>query len=65
MLRELREKESELRASLKELRQRKNQHRWEEWRHSSEAKEHHSFLQRIREGLKHYSVRKHSQDATP
>ena len=65
MLRELREKESELRASLKELRQRKNNHIWEEWRHSSEAKEHHSFLQRIREKLKHYSVRKHSQDAMP
>lgn len=65
MLKELQEKESELRASLKELRQRKNQHNLEEWRHSSEAKEHHSFLQRIREKLRHYSIRKHSQDAKP
>eukprot|EP00563_Minutocellus_polymorphus_P020786 CAMPEP_0197719684 /NCGR_PEP_ID=MMETSP1434-20131217/3335_1 /TAXON_ID=265543 /ORGANISM="Minutocellus polymorphus, Strain CCMP3303" /LENGTH=255 /DNA_ID=CAMNT_0043304451 /DNA_START=81 /DNA_END=848 /DNA_ORIENTATION=+ len=65
MLKELQEKESELRASLKELRQRKNQHSLEEWRHSSEANEHLSFLQRIREKLKHYSIRKHSQDAMP
>ena len=65
MLKELREKESELRASLKELRQRKNQHKLEEWHHSSEAKDHHSFLQRIREKLRHYSIRTHSQDAKP
>ena len=68
MLKELQEKESELRASLKELRQHKNQRSLEEWRHSFEAKEHHTFLQRIREKrekLRHYSIRKHSQDARP
>lgn len=65
MLKELQEKESELRASLKELRHRKNEHSLKKWRHSSEAKEHHTFLQRIREKLRHYSIRKHSQDARP
>ena len=65
MLRELRGKESELRASLKELRQSKNQHHLEGWRHTPEAEEHHSFLQRIREKLRHYSIRKHSQHVKP
>eukprot|EP00562_Extubocellulus_spinifer_P023138 CAMPEP_0178625024 /NCGR_PEP_ID=MMETSP0698-20121128/7659_1 /TAXON_ID=265572 /ORGANISM="Extubocellulus spinifer, Strain CCMP396" /LENGTH=249 /DNA_ID=CAMNT_0020264163 /DNA_START=15 /DNA_END=764 /DNA_ORIENTATION=+ len=62
LLKELRENEAELRASLDELRKRRNEQAMGEWRESEEAKAHSSFLERVRNKLKHYSIRKHADN---
>lgn len=60
LLKELQENEARLLASLEELRKRKNEQEMEKWRESEEGREHTSFLKKVRNKLKHYSIKKHA-----